>query len=205
MDPFGFISIGLGAAWASGLNLYATVLILGALHGFGIVELPPDLQVLAEPGVLITAAVFYCVEFAADKVPGIDSVWDAIHSFIRIPAGALMAAGAVGGLESSVTPELLTIAALVTGGALSGMSHATKAGVRALANTSPEPVSNWLLSLLEDVLAVIGTLLAALTPAVFFILLVLVLVLTIWMLPRVWRGLRGIFRRLGGKNGDQIN
>lgn len=86
MDPFSLISIGLGAAWASGLNLYATVLVLGGLQAFGVVELPPDLRVLAEPGVLIAAAVLYCVEFAADKVPGIDSISDALHSFIRIPA-----------------------------------------------------------------------------------------------------------------------
>lgn len=110
----------------------------------------------------------------------------------------MLAAGAVGGLESDLTPEMLTIAALVTGGALSGMSHATKSGVRAIANTSPEPISNWLLSLLEDVLVLIGMLMAALKPALFIVLLVVFLALAIWLLPKVWRALRNLFRRLSG-------
>jgi hypothetical protein len=195
LDPISLITIGLGAAWASGLNLYATVLILGGLQYFGILTLPVDLGVLAEPEVLIVAAFLYCVEFVVDKVPGFDSIWDAIHTFIRIPAGALMAAGAVGGIDAGLSPQVLTIAALVTGGALSGVSHITKTGVRAMANTSPEPISNWLLSVLEDSLVLVGTLVAAFKPVVFIVLLCVFLVLAIWLLPKVWRGLRSIFQR----------
>jgi len=195
LDPISLMTIGLGAAWASGLNLYATVLILGGLQYFGFVSLPPDLTVLSDPIVLVVAAVLYCVEFIADKVPGVDSVWDAVHTFIRIPAGALMAAGAVGGVEMGISPEIITIAALVTGGAVSGISHATKAGVRAMANASPEPISNWLLSLLEDFLVLVGTLISAFKPIVFIVLLCIFIALAIWLLPKLWRGLRSLFQR----------
>lgn len=198
MDPISLMTIGLGAAWASGLNLYATVFILGALQYFGFVELPADLQVLAEPAVLFVAGFLYCVEFVVDKVPGLDSIWDVIHTFIRIPAGALMAAGAVGGLAAGLSPEMLTIAALVTGGALSGVSHITKTGVRAMANTSPEPISNWLLSVLEDFLVLVGTLMAAFKPVVFIVLLCVFVLLAIWLLPKVGRGLQSIYRRFRG-------
>ena len=142
------------------------------------------------------------MEFIADKVPGVDSVWDAVHSFIRIPAGALMAAGAVGGLENEFGYDVLTIAALIAGGALSGLTHATKSGVRVMANTSPEPVSNWFLSIFEDVLVVIGAVLAVAKPVVFVVLLALFLVLAIWLLPKVIRALRKLIGYLGDRVGE---
>ena len=131
------LTLTAGTAWASGINLYATIASLGLAGATGYIDLPPGLAVVQDPIVILVAGAMYCVEFLADKIPGVDTAWDAIHTFIRIPAGALLAAGAVG----EVTPAL-SVAAALAGGSLTAATHATKAGSRALINTSPEPFSN---------------------------------------------------------------
>ena len=186
------ISLAMGVAWATGINLYATVLMLGILANTGNIVLPADLQLVAGPMVMAAAGFMYLVEFFADKMPGVDTGWDAIHTFIRIPAGALLAAGAVA--EVSAEAQL---AAAVIGGSISAGTHATKAGSRALINTSPEPFSNWAASVSEDIL-VIGGLWAALHhPVLFLLLLAAFLLAIIWLLPKLWQGVRKMFRTLG--------
>lgn len=198
MDAIHILALALGAAWASGLNLYATVLVLGALNATGLVVLPEDLQILSSPAVLGAAAILFAIEFFADKIPGLDSLWDAIHTFIRIPAGALMAAGAVGGLDGAIMgSEIETAAALVAGGALATTSHLSKATSRAVINTSPEPVSNWFASFLEDALAIGGVMLAVFSPLIFLGGLGLFVLLAIWLLPKLFRALRRLLARLG--------
>lgn len=189
MHGLNLLALGLGAAWASGINLYAAVLVLGGLQAAGIITLPPDLAVLSHPAVLAAAGFLYVAEFIADKVPGIDSLWDAVHSFIRIPAGALLAAGAL----DSYGDGYQVAAALLAGGALAATSHAAKAGGRLVINTSPEPFSNWFVSVFEDVLVLGGLILALFKPALFLTLLGAFVVGVIWMLPKLWRGLRRLF------------
>jgi hypothetical protein len=185
------LALTLGTAWASGINLYATILTLGLLITFGQADLPPGLEILGHPVVIIAAGIMFIIECVADKIPGVDSGWDAIHTFIRIPAGAILAAAALGDVS---TP--LSFAAALIGGSLAATSHATKAGTRALINTSPEPVSNWTASLIEDA-AVIGGLWAALYhPWIFLLLLLLFILLAIYLLPKIWRGIRAIWRKI---------
>jgi hypothetical protein len=194
METIETLALTLGAGWAAGINLYAAVLVLGYLGTTGHVVLPPGLEVLSDPLVMGIAAVMYCVEFFADKTPGVDSGWDTLHTFIRIPAGALLAAGAASGFEVNQAAEL---AAFLVGGTLAAGSHFTKAGSRVLINTSPEPVTNWTASILED-LAVIGGLWAALNyPIAFLVLLALFIALVIWLLPKIWRALKRLFQRIG--------
>jgi hypothetical protein len=182
------IALSMGAAWASGINLYATILMLGLMANSGSIELPQTLSIVQEPVVLWASAFMYAVEFFADKTPGVDSGWDSIHTFIRIPAGAALAAGAVG----EVSPAVALAVALV-GGSLTTATHAGKSGSRLLINTSPEPVSNWGASLGED-LAVIGGLWVALThPIVFLFGLAVFILLLIWLLPRIWYLVKRIF------------
>lgn len=191
MDAVHIIALSMGAAWASGINLYATIVVLGYMGMTGNIDLPPGLEILSDPMVMGAAGLMYCVEFFADKVPGIDSGWDTIHTFIRIPAGAMLAAGAVG----DVTPALELTTALL-GGTLAAASHATKTGTRLLVNTSPEPFSNWAASISED-LMVIGGLWVALThPVLFIVGLVVFIILMIWLLPRLWRLLKQVFQRI---------
>ncbi len=188
MDPIQTIALAMGVAWASGINLYAAIFMLGYLGMTGNITLPPDLQVLSDPLVLGAAGLMYCVEFFADKTPGVDTGWDAIHTFIRIPAGAILAAGAVGDVSQAGQ-----LAAALVGGTLTTATHATKAGSRMLINTSPEPVSNWTASVGEDV-AVIGGLWAALHyPWLFIALLIVFILVMIWLLPKIWRGLGKVF------------
>ncbi|MEW5754968.1 MAG: DUF4126 domain-containing protein [Pseudomonadota bacterium] len=189
----GILALTLGAAWASGINLYAAALVLGLMHSTGYVTLPPDLQLLASPMVIAGAALMYFIEFIADKIPGVDSLWDALHTFIRIPAGALLAAGAAGEMDPG-----LQLAAGTLGGGLAALSHATKAGGRMLINTSPEPVTNWLASFGEDVVVVLGLWTALTHPLVFIILLALMIGAMLWLLPRIWRGIKLIFKKLAG-------
>jgi hypothetical protein len=185
------LALTMGVAWASGINLYAAVAVLGLAGSTGYVHLPETLAVVQDPLVIIAACFMYCVEFFADKIPGVDSTWDALHTFIRIPAGAMLAAGAVG----DATPALVVAAGLV-GGSVTAATHATKAGTRMLINTSPEPFSNWFASIGED-LAVFAGLWAALAhPAIFLILLILFLLALCWLLPRIWRGLRLVARKV---------
>ena len=190
------LTLALGASWASGLNLYATVAVLGFLDLLGVISLPANLQVLSSPWVLGIAVFMYAVEFFADKIPGVDSIWDAIQTFIRIPAGAMMAAGAVGGLETGLGSEVQTAIALLLGGSIAAGVHLTKAGSRAIINTSPEPASNWAASIFEDVLVFLGISLAIFKPIIFIALFGVFAVLAIWLLPKIWRGIRGVFSRV---------
>lgn len=192
------IALTMGGGWASGINLYATILMLGLLSNMGHLQLPTGLEVVADPMVLMAAGLMYCVEFFADKVPGVDTGWDTLHTFVRIPAGAALAAGAVGDMN-----EAVVVAAALVGGGLAATSHALKAGGRVMINTSPEPVTNWTASITED-LAVLGGLWAALHyPVAFLIMLALFIVLVVWLLPKIWRGIKKVFaflaRLFGGE------
>lgn len=186
------IAMAMGAAWASGINLYATILMLGLMGATGNIQLPPGLEILTDPMVLFAAGAMYLTEFVADKIPGVDTGWDALHTFIRIPAGAMMAAGAMG----DASPALMLSAAIMGGGLAAG-THATKAGSRVLINTSPEPFSNWAASVGEDVVVIAGLWTALHHPTLYLVLLFILIVLMIWLLPRLWRGIRTIFRKLG--------
>jgi hypothetical protein len=185
----------LGVSWASGINLYAAILVLGFMGANGYTELPPSLTVLQDPLVLMAAGTMYFVEFFADKLPGVDTAWDTIHTFIRIPAGAMLAVGAAQGLEINQAAEL---AAALLGGSLAATSHLTKAGTRLVVNTSPEPVSNWTASLAED-LAVVGGLWTALNyPVAFIVLIIVFILIAIWLLPKLWRAIKNIFATIRG-------
>jgi len=144
-DWLSTLGVAMGSAWLSGINLYATAATLGLLQHFGLVHLPGELGVLGSWWVIGVAAGMYLVEFIADKIPAIDSIWDAVHTFIRIPAGAVMASAAFSHADPAVR-----IIALLVGGGVALSSHGTKAAVRATANLSPEPFSNIALSLAED-------------------------------------------------------
>ena len=186
------IALTLGVAWASGINLYAAIFMLGFMGANGHMELPPNLELLADPMVISAAGFMYFVEFFADKMPGVDTGWDTLHTFIRIPAGAALAAGAVG----DVSPAFILAAGLL-GGTLTTATHATKAGTRVMINTSPEPFSNWFASIGEDV-AVIAGLWAALNhPYLFIGLMIAFILLLVWLLPKLWAGVKGVFRYLG--------
>ena len=191
MGPVETIALTMGVAWASGINLYAAIVTLGVMSATGNIDLPPDLEVLANPLVIGAAGLMFFIEFFADKVPGVDSGWDTIQTFIRIPAGAILAAGAVGDVSAGAE-----LAAAIAGGSLAGATHFTKAGTRLAINTSPEPVSNWTASILEDI-AVIAGLWAALNhPIVFLVLVGLFILLMIWLLPKIFRAIRAVYRKL---------
>jgi len=195
METIDIIAMTLGVAWASGINLYAAILVMGLMGAGGYTELPPSLTVLQDPIVLIAAGVMYFVEFFADKTPGVDSAWDAIHTFIRIPAGAILAVGAAQGLEINQAAEL---AAALLGGSLAATSHLTKSSTRLVINTSPEPVSNITASITED-LAVIGGLWTALNyPMAFIIFIIVFILVAIWILPKLWRAIKDIVVTLRG-------
>jgi len=190
------IALTMGVGWASGINLYAAVLTLGLMSNLGHIQLPTELQVVADPLVLMAAGFMYCVEFFADKVPGVDTGWDGLHTFIRIPAGAMLAASAVGDIGPAAE-----IAAALVGGSVAAGSHALKAGSRVMINTSPEPFTNWTASVAEDI-AVIGGLWAALyNPELFLIGLVLFILLLIWVLPKLLRAIKSVFGWLARKLG----
>ena len=182
------IALTMGVAWASGINLYAALLTLGVMGATGNITLPPDLVILTDPLVIGAAGLMFLVEFIADKMPGVDTGWDSIHTFIRIPAGALLAAGAVG----DVTPAL-SIAAALVGGGLAASTHATKAGSRVVINSSPEPISNWTASLAEDFAVIAGLWTAVHYPWLFLILLLVFILFMIWLLPKIWQGIKKIF------------
>ncbi len=186
------LALSLGAGWASGINLYAAVLVLGYMGMSGRLDLPEGLEILSDPLVMLAAGVMYLVEFFTDKIPGVDTVWDTIHTFVRIPAGAMLAAGAVGDVGSGAE-----LAAALMGGGIAAGTHAAKAGTRALINTSPEPFSNWTASVLEDIGVVTGLWAALNHPVLFLSALVVFVLLLIWLLPRLWRGLKRIFATLG--------
>jgi hypothetical protein len=178
-------------AWASGLRLYLVVFAVGLAGYYDYITLPAGLDVLKHPWVFGAAGVMVAMEFLADKVPYLDSIWDAVHTFIRIPAGALLAAGATGD-----TVNAITVAAGLLGGTITAGTHFAKAGGRAVINASPEPVSNWGASFSEDALVISGIWLAFAHPMVFLGLMVLFLLLLVWLIPKVWRGIRWMLQRL---------
>ncbi len=190
-DIVSTIAMAAGLSWASGLRLYAVLFIVGVLGKMGFIALPEHLQILSHNGVLVASGLMLAVEFFADKIPAIDSLWDSIHTFIRVPAGALLAAGTV----AHISPEWAFIAALL-GGALTGGTHLTKAGSRALINTSPEPFSNWTASFGEDAMVAGGLWAALFAPVLFLVGLALFLLFMFWILPKIWRGVRLVLKRL---------
>lgn len=192
MEAISLIALSMGVAWASGINLYAAIFMLGYLGSSGQIVLPAELQVLSDPMVMMAAAVMYCVEFFADKIPGVDSGWDTLHTFIRIPAGAILAAGAV----AEIGPVAEITAALL-GGTLAAATHTTKAGSRLLINTSPEPVSNWTASITEDLMVIGGLWLALNYPLVFVSGLIVFIAGMVWLLPKLWRLLKKLFQLIG--------
>jgi hypothetical protein len=191
MSPLETLSLVLGAGFASGLNVYATVATLGLLQRFGVIHLPEKLQVLSHPFVLAIAGILYLMEFLADKVPFIDSIWQAIHTFIRPPAAALLAFSA-----TAAAPEPWRWAAALVAGGIALTSHGTKASARAAANMSPEPLSNWALSFGEDVLAVWLTWFATAHPAVAIIVVALLFAISLYLLYHLFHFLRRTFRKL---------
>ena len=192
MEWFSTLSLALGTAWTSGINLYATVAVLGMLQKFGATKLPGGLDVLDNWWIIGFGIGLYLIEFFADKIPYVDSVWDVVHTFIRVPAGAVVAYAATNHMEPSVY-----IPAALIGGGLALSSHGTKTALRVGANLSPEPVSNWVLSLGEDAVAFGGIFLAVFAPMVIAAILVLFALGFIWFIPKVFRRLRRMFRAVG--------
>lgn len=185
MNPVETISLVLGTGFSSGLNLYATVATLGLLQRFGVIHLPDNLEVLSHPLVLGVALALYAVEFLADKFPYIDSVWQAVHTFIRPPAAALLAFS----VTAAAAEPWRWAAALLAGG-IALTSHGTKASARAAANLSPEPFSNWALSFGEDILAVWLTWFATTHPRMAVAVVIVLLVVSLFLLYHLFRFLR---------------
>jgi uncharacterized membrane protein len=192
MEMIQQLALAGGLSWASGLRLYATVCIVGLLAKFGYIDLPSTLDILSNPVVIGVAGILAAIEFLADKIPYVDSAWDSIQTFVRIPAGALLAMGAI----NTSDPMIATLAALI-GGSLTGMTHATKAGSRALINTSPEPVSNVATSFGEEGLLLGGGWLALMHPMVFLGVLGAFILVMIWLLPKLWRGIKSVLGSIG--------
>lgn len=194
MESLSQLALAGGLAWASGIRLYATILIVGLLGRYGYLHLPEPLLVLQHTWVLAAAAVMTVGEFLADKVPGFDSLWDALHTFIRIPAGAFLAWGALG--DSTPAAQM---AAAIVGGLITGGTHLAKSGGRAAINTSPEPFTNWTASAGEDGLVLGGLFLAIQHPLVFLVALALFLGLVAWLVPKLLRYVVRVVRRLSGR------
>jgi hypothetical protein len=190
MNPIETLGLALGAGFSSGLNTYATVATLGLLQRFGVIHLPQALHALSHPIVVGIAVALYAIEFFADKIPYVDTIWDSIHTFIRPPAAALLAYGAAG----AAAPEWRWGAALLAGG-VALTSHGAKASTRATVNTSPEPFSNWVLSLGEDVLAVWLTWMSTVHPLAAIAIVVVLLALSAFLLFHLFRFVRRALRR----------
>lgn len=192
LDPTQIVALAAALGWASGIRLYLVLFLIGLADGLGWVAVPEGLHVLSHPLVMSASGLMLAIEFFADKIPWVDSVWDTVHTFVRVPAGALLTAAAFGALDSH-GGAAGTLAAAIVGGTLAAGAHLTKAGARALVNTSPEPFSNIGLSLGEDLLVPGGLVLAVLHPYVFFGLLALLIGIALWLLPKVWRYARRLF------------
>jgi hypothetical protein len=186
----------MGTAWVSGINLYASVATLGLLGRFANLQLPGELTVLTNWWVIGVALFLYLIEFIADKIPFIDSTWDVIHTFIRVPAGAVLAAAAFGDFDKGVQ-----VVAFLLGGGLALSSHGTKAATRAVINTSPDPVTNVAASLAEDVVAVSSVLLAAFYPILLVMVVVVGLMISMVVLPKTVRYFRAVLGKMRGKTG----
>jgi len=196
VDALSTLALIAGLGWASGVRLYAVLFFLGVLHHAAVIELPPDLQLLAHPAVMAVSGLLFITEFFADKIPGFDTVWDAVHTFIRIPGGALLAAAAVAQGDPG-----LALAAGLLGGVFAAGAHFTKAGGRLLINASPEPFSNWTASLGEDALAFAALWSAFKYPLLLLTGMALFVIAVILLAPRLLRGVRNVFaaiRRLLG-------
>jgi hypothetical protein len=191
-DTWQLVALATALGWASGIRLYAVLFIVGGLGYLGWFPLPPHLAVLAHPLVLAASGFMVFVEFFADKIPGLDTVWDLVHTLVRIPAGAALAAAVFGD-----SPPAWTLAAAIIGGTLAAGSHFTKASARMAINTVPEPFSNWAASFGEDLLVGVMLYLALAHPIAFFIVLAMLIGLAIWLVPKLWRFLRGFFMRIG--------
>ena len=185
MPVLQILGLALGAAWTAGINLYATVAALGLLQHYKLAQLPGGLHVLDNWIIIGVALFLYTIEFIADKIPYVDTVWDAVHTFIRVPAGAVIAFAGTSGMNPTVQ-----VLALLLGGGLALSTHGTKATLRAAANTSPEPVTNWTLSILEDMVAVGAAVVMVLNPVIILVIIALFLLLLAWILPKVVRRLR---------------
>ncbi len=183
MEWLSTLSLAVGSAWTSGINLYATVFILGLFQKVGWARLPGGLEVLDNWWIIGIAAGLYLIEFVADKVPYVDSVWDVVHTFIRVPAGAILAYAAVAGYND----PSISVVAFLLGGGVALSSHGTKTAVRAFANLSPEPVSNWILSIVEDIIAIGGAILAVFAPILLGLIVAVFLVVFFWLFPKIWR------------------
>jgi Flp pilus assembly pilin Flp len=191
-------AIALGIGLGGGFNIYATILMLGISGATGSVNLPTGLEVLENPLVILAAGLMYGVEFFADKIPGFDSIWDTIHTFIRIPLGAILAGDAMA--EYGVVAESVS---MIIGGGLSSATHFTKSGTRAIINTSPEPVSNWTASISEDA-AVFGGVWAAINhPVIWVITAVVIIAIMVWIIPKLWRGIKLVFNKIAGLFGKK--
>jgi hypothetical protein len=191
VNPLQTLGLALGAGFSSGLNLYATIATLGLLQRYGVIHLPETLQVLAHPWILGIALALYAIEFLADKIPYVDTIWDAVRTLIRPPAAALLAYGAT----VAAPPEWRWGAALLAGG-VALTSHGTKASARAAVNTSPEPFSNWVLSFGEDALAVWLTWMATVHPIATVVVVTVLVALAVYLLLHLFRFLRRSLQRL---------
>lgn len=191
MDTLTELTLAAALAWGSGIRLYAVAFLIGAVQRLGWVELPGDLALLAGDPFLIASGVLLLGEFVADKVPAFDSLWDGLQTFARIPGGMALAGAALGDHGAAAQ-----MAAALLGGGIAGMTHLGKSGARAAINHSPEPFSNWTASFTEDGLVVLGLWLAWQHPWLFLGLLLVFLVVLAWLLPKLWRLLRGTLRRL---------
>jgi hypothetical protein len=183
------IAVAAALAWGAGLRAYLVIFLVGLAGTLGWFELPQHLQLLQHPLVLAASGFMTAVEFFADKLPWLDSVWDAVHSFIRIPAGAALAAAVFGDSGAAVA-----LAAAILGGTLAAGVHFAKAGTRAGINTSPEPLSNWTASLVEDAMVPAGLWLSVVHPVLFFVLLAAFIVAAALLVRLIWRGLRRLLR-----------
>lgn len=192
-DVWQLVALAAALGWASGIRLYAVLFIVGGLGYLGWIPLPGNLAVLTHPYVLGASGFMFAVEFFADKIPGVDTVWDAIQTFIRIPAGAALAAAVFGDGSAA-----WAFAAAILGGTLAASSHLTKAGSRMAINTSPEPFSNWAASFGEDLLVGVVLWLAWTYPLVAGAIVALLVLLMIWLLPKLFRLIRRFLDRLSG-------
>jgi len=193
LDLLGFAA---GVSFAAGLNLYGTIAALGLLHRYGVFQLPSGLEALAHPVVIGAAIILYLVEFVADKIPYVDNVWDAVHTFIRPPAAAVLAWGAYAGV-----PAEWRLVAAMFGGSVALTAHSTKSSARVAANTSPEPFSNWVLSLGEDLLALAIVGLAATHPVLTLLIVAVLLGICVFLLVKLVHALRWVFRRFFRRDG----
>lgn len=191
LDPTALMALAAALGWAAGVRLYLVVFLVGVAGFMGALPLPEGLKVLQHPAMLMASGFMLFVEFFADKIPGLDSLWDVVHTVIRVPAGAALAAGALGADSATMS----AVAALI-GGSLAATAHAAKATTRAAVNTSPEPFSNVFVSLIEDGLVVFMLWLATNHPVIFGIVLLIVLALSVLLIIVLWKFLRMVLRKL---------